>query len=1071
MSVASIKKLKDTKSKIGEKSQSASSVIAKQYDKTGLENSNKETKVPTNNVTETDTKTSSDSSAENKQAQVASQYGTGSASNQIDISEAAASDLLSGGVGCTTYNFGTATPDGNDVSPIISFYVKDYVQSNTSSITTKDQSTDSASVQDAVGKINVTNLKNSTTDNVNAKKLQNATTNTGSATGDSIPTLATSKIEDNKKRQSQYEEGMKLLNEKVSKGDISPSYYEQKRIELENKLGINNNTTSWNSAVSPITNADNVTTSYKQTLDSKGVDSFTSYNFSLGKNWDGIEDPLQTSTSTSINAIQTQNNIYPTTTTLAKTIDVDKQLQYYNTKNDIEKSYSTGNLSKSVYDMSMDSLYDKYYGADGEIYKKDSVCSNFIKNTNSVLSGTYWQQDNVNSIATTNKQTKNASTISDDYSISGSTESDTNKKNLFTAIGDGYSLSNLADGSKMGLSTVGQSLSELGSTLTNSSSVAAKKSFVEGNQVVLDSISGINNASKILTNIANSSNVASINGSLNILSQGMSGTGIVRTLNNISNTMNMVDVGIRGIGVSKDAFSNIVNTTTNMYDSITNMKVINGSVSQNMGNIGNIVGTSVNAIERDVCSMVNAVGNIRYALGMNNNRISSIGGKAVNFANQAARIGNVVGSVYNLTTSVVGMFEDDSDTTKMMGGVVSSAGSILGAVSPKTAASVSSAVSSIGTIANSAGSIVSGVSGMFGGTTGKSGGVLGGVLGGSSSGSGQNETKDGKTQTASKAAYKSNMDKLTSTMNPQQKVSMAFCLPLPDRIEDSYGATWQLVSAESMAGKAIHAGIDPSGKGIGSAMLAFGTEAATGLIKSAGKSFIENITKGDGFVGKIVSSTVGSDGADAAQAGLRMAKLIENPRKIAEFQSWSPRVFNISWTLYPRSKTEADAIEDFTTELKYKILPSNDGLGQFLSYPSDMEFSISLNGEKLTKYPSSKSVVLTRINTTYSKEVLEDGAPVSIALSMECMETVLLTKQTFEEFTGKTVSSAAKANKNTSLSEGFIKSKEQSTTNPETKKIEDTASPNSGQATKQETKTNDGQTSSTKPTSNEQKGT
>lgn len=1071
MAVASIKKLKDTKSRIGEKSQSASSVIAKQYDKTGLDNSKKDTKVPANNITNTDTKTSSDSSAENKQAQVASQYGTGSASNQIELAEQAASDLLSGGVGCTTYNFGTSTPDGNDVSPIISFYVKDYVQSNTSSINTKDQSTDSASVQNAGGTVNVTNLKNSTTDNVNAKKLQNATTNTGSATGDSIPSLANSKINDQKQRQAKYEQGMKLLNEKVSAGEISVAYYEQKRQDLENKLGINNNTTSWNSTVSPITNADNVTNSYKQTLESKGVDSFTSYNFSLGKNWDGIEDPLQTSTSTSINAIQTQNNIYPTTTTLSKTIDVDKQLQYYNTKNDLEKSYTTGNLSKSVFDMSMDSLYDKYYGADGAVYKKDSVCSNFIQNTNSVLSGTYWQQDNVNPIATGDKQTKNANTTSDDYTISGTTESDTNKTNLFTALSDGFSLSNLADGAKMGLSTVGQSLSELGSTLSNSASVAAKKQFVEGNQIVLDSISGISNASKILTNVANASNIGSITGSLNILAQGMPGTGIVRTLNNISNTMNMVDVGIRGIGVAKDAFSNIGNTTTNLYDSITNMKVINGSVSQTMGNLGNIVGTSVNAIERDVCGMVNAVGNISSALGMNNSKVSAIAGKAVNFANQAARIGNAVGAAYNLGTTVAGMFEDGADATKMLGGIASSAGSILGAVSPKTAASVSAAVSSIGAIANSAGSIVSGISGLFGGSSSKAGGVLGGILGGSSSGSGQNETKDGKTQTASKAAYKSNMDKLTAAMNPQQKVSMAFCLPLPDRIEDSYGATWQLVSAESSAGKAIHAGADPSGKGLWSAGAAFGTEAITSGIKGVGKAVIESYTKGDGLMSKILKSTVGDGGEDFAKAGLRAMKQIENPRKLAEFQSWSPRIFNITWTLYPRNQTEAQAIEDFTNELKYKILPSNDGLGQFLSYPSDMEFSISLNGEKLLKYPSSKSVVLTRVQTVYSREVLEDGAPVSIGLTMECMETVLLTKETFEEFTGKKVSDSVKANKNTSLSEGFFKAKDKTTENPETKKTEDTAGPNSGQATKQETKTNDGKSASTKPSANEQKGT
>jgi hypothetical protein len=123
----------------------------------------------------------------------------------------------------------------------------------------------------------------------------------------------------------------------------------------------------------------------------------------------------------------------------------------------------------------------------------------------------------------------------------------------------------------------------------------------------------------------------------------------------------------------------------------------------------------------------------------------------------------------------------------------------------------------------------------------------------------------------------------------------------------------------------------------------------------------------------------------------------------AVFQSISPREFSYTFNLIARSKSEAQKIQKIIKFFKFHMHPELDGDSQarYFRVPSEFEIHYAYNGQKNNYLHELSRCVCSNVEVTYGdgdfqsfRQFDEQGAaPVNISLSLNFIETTVLTKQ------------------------------------------------------------------------------
>ena len=167
----------------------------------------------------------------------------------------------------------------------------------------------------------------------------------------------------------------------------------------------------------------------------------------------------------------------------------------------------------------------------------------------------------------------------------------------------------------------------------------------------------------------------------------------------------------------------------------------------------------------------------------------------------------------------------------------------------------------------------------------------------------------------------------------------------------------------------------------------------TGASVSTG-DVLEATAKGlSGASGRAAFSALDSGPLPAAGSEIQKAMgQIYNPHPSVFFKGLPMRQYSFLWKLVPIEKDDAANLKEMIDVIKKNILP--DLAGDFLTYPNLLQ--ISVEGKGAGRYGVFKKMFVEAFSVNYTGEgtsaFFDDGAPVSIIMSMQLRESEMFTR-------------------------------------------------------------------------------
>lgn len=144
-------------------------------------------------------------------------------------------------------------------------------------------------------------------------------------------------------------------------------------------------------------------------------------------------------------------------------------------------------------------------------------------------------------------------------------------------------------------------------------------------------------------------------------------------------------------------------------------------------------------------------------------------------------------------------------------------------------------------------------------------------------------------------------------------------------------------------------------------------------------------------------------GSTLTRGVLANAGVVFNPQEQLLFEGIDFRTFDMSFTLTPRTQTEAQKIVDIIKKFRYHAAPQiNSGTaGFFFTPPSVFELTFMSNGTENTNMPKLKRCVLESVDVNYAPNGwaahANDGMPVQTSLQMRFKEILLVDKNEIDK--------------------------------------------------------------------------
>lgn len=238
---------------------------------------------------------------------------------------------------------------------------------------------------------------------------------------------------------------------------------------------------------------------------------------------------------------------------------------------------------------------------------------------------------------------------------------------------------------------------------------------------------------------------------------------------------------------------------------------------------------------------------------------------------------------------------------------------------------------------------------------------------------------------------------------------LSIVLPMPANLATSYNASYSNEGVGPLGGfgasqgeniKALVSGETNSQQFAQSLVDSFSGDSAKDSIKGgllnmgAQAAETEIATIAGAALGGIGGAAAGAAASGAFKAGLASAGVARNPHLATLFEGVDFRQHSFEYKFIPKNKQESDTLKQIIYYFKYFMSPYYKQAGHFFNYPEqfDIEFA---NKKYLFDIGAS---VLTSFNVSYTGEggsffFDNDGAPVSVNISMTFQELTIVTKE------------------------------------------------------------------------------
>ena len=238
----------------------------------------------------------------------------------------------------------------------------------------------------------------------------------------------------------------------------------------------------------------------------------------------------------------------------------------------------------------------------------------------------------------------------------------------------------------------------------------------------------------------------------------------------------------------------------------------------------------------------------------------------------------------------------------------------------------------------------------------------------------------------------------TTRVTISKKTGATIALPIPTNLSTGYNAQYTQTGLGVLGAAAQGAFNNPTQSVAdyitsGEAMEDLGAQARS-ILASASPEIAALI---GGAVGGAIGLGVGAAAGGVVRGALAGAGLAVNPHLAVLFEGVGFRNHSFQYKFSPRSSSESNTIKKIIYEFKNAMLPSKEDLA-FFNYPDEFNIRFPFNEEYLFKIGTS---VLTDFQINYNPDggsyFHQNGAPVSVSLSLQFTELDILTKSEIAE--------------------------------------------------------------------------
>lgn len=219
-----------------------------------------------------------------------------------------------------------------------------------------------------------------------------------------------------------------------------------------------------------------------------------------------------------------------------------------------------------------------------------------------------------------------------------------------------------------------------------------------------------------------------------------------------------------------------------------------------------------------------------------------------------------------------------------------------------------------------------------------------------------------------------------------KRIGGVVTLYMPETVNVQYGADWQsqsLTEAVGTAGQAASLASSTINR-------ISGNKTSSG-ITAAWSELAGKVAEGTGYVGQ-----------GATDFAIFAAGFASNPQLEVLFKGTNMREFQFDFLFAPYDAEESKSVINIIKKFKFHQAPEVvvDSVGRFFIPPSEFDIDFQYNGQTNGNIHKIGTCVLTGMNVDYAPNgwsAFPDGTPTNIRMTLNFMETEIVTKQRVQE--------------------------------------------------------------------------
>ena len=224
------------------------------------------------------------------------------------------------------------------------------------------------------------------------------------------------------------------------------------------------------------------------------------------------------------------------------------------------------------------------------------------------------------------------------------------------------------------------------------------------------------------------------------------------------------------------------------------------------------------------------------------------------------------------------------------------------------------------------------------------------------------------------------------TVRKTKRIGGAISLYMPETVNVQYGADFQSQSLTDAAG----------------ALGQYGTMAATYMKNAAADKTTSGTTALIAEALGKLSEGSGLTGPGSVDFALFSQGFALNPQLEVLFKGTDMRQFQFDFLFAPYDADEAKSVMSIIKQFKFHQAPEvlTDTVGRFFVPPSEFDIDFLYNGQKNGNIHQIGTCVLTNMNVDYAPNgwsTFGDGTPTNIRMTLNFMETEIVTKQRVDQ--------------------------------------------------------------------------